>query len=161
MAIMIAMTAGTALARNPHCSGGILYVTQGMRDKDKGDLESYSRQMNKAISELEQCVTEDATEYESFGYLGWAYAELDSTCKAGKAFDAAIKGLTAKGDKKKADWAIGNRDHYWAVSFNDGVKGIHDAQAAYPDFTKKPDDESETTLKNEAEKNYRGERDSS
>jgi tetratricopeptide (TPR) repeat protein len=151
---IVSAAAGTALARNPHCSGGILYVTQGMRDKDRGDAESYQRQMNKAVSELQQCVAEDPNEYESLGYLGWAYAELDSTCPAGKAFDASIKGAEAKGDKKKADWARGNRDHYWAVAFNKGVGAIQDAQNAYADFTKKPEDEAETTLKKEAEKHY-------
>src|SRR5262245_62605102 len=154
-AAIVSAAAGTALARNPHCSGGILYVTQGMRDKDRGDAESYQRQMNKAVVELEQCVSEDPNEYESFGYLGWAYAELDSTCKAGKAFDTAIKGAEAKGDKKKADWARGNRDHYWAVAFNKGVGSIQDAQNAYADYTKKPEDEAETTLKNEAGKHYK------
>ena len=53
-ALLVAGMAGIAEARNPHCSGGILYVTQGMRDKDKGDAESYQRQMHKAVSELEQ-----------------------------------------------------------------------------------------------------------
>ncbi|MBI3539661.1 MAG: tetratricopeptide repeat protein, partial [Candidatus Eisenbacteria bacterium] len=154
-AAIVCAVSGTALARNPHCSGGILYVTQGMRDKDKGDAESYMRQMNKAVLELEQCVTEDPTEYESFGYLGWAYAELDSAAKAGKAFDTAIKGLTEKGDKKKVDWASGNRNSYWARAFNAGIQAIRDAQNAYPDFTKKPEDEAEITLKNEAEKHYK------
>ena len=40
-ALLLAIAAPRAEARNPHCSGGILYVTQGMRDKDKGDRESY------------------------------------------------------------------------------------------------------------------------
>src|SRR5262249_54380422 len=104
-ALLVAMTAGLAQARNPHCSGGILYVTQGMRDKDKGDAESYQRQMHKAVAELEQCTAEDPSDAEAMGYLGWAYAEIDSAGPAGKAFAASIAGLTAKGDKKKADWA--------------------------------------------------------
>ena len=51
-ALLIGVAAGPAQARNPHCSGGILYVTQGMRDKDKGDREGYERQMHKAVMEL-------------------------------------------------------------------------------------------------------------
>ncbi len=147
--------AGMARARNPHCSGGILYVTQGMRDKDKGDAESYRRQMNKAVTELEQCTREDPNDAEALGYLGWAYAELDSAGPAGRAFAAAITSLTAKGDKKKVDWATGNRNHYWARAFNDGIEHVRVAQQAYPEFGAQPKDEAETTLKGEAEKHYR------
>ena len=152
--LLTAMTAGVALARNPHCSGGILYVTQAMRDKDKGDMEAYTTEINKAASQLEQCTTEDPSDVESFGYLGWAYAELDSAGPAGKAFATAIQGLTAKGDKKKAEWATGNRNSYWARSFNEGINHIQNAQQAYPDYAKAPADEAETTLKSEAEKHY-------
>lgn len=154
--LLTATPAGVALARNPHCSGGILYVTQAMRDKDKPnpDLESYSRQMNKAVHELEQCATQDSADFESLGYLGWAYAELDSCGPAGRAFAAAIQGLAAKGDKKKAEWATGNRSSYWARAFNEGIKYIQDAQQAYADFGKPPADEAETTLKAEAERLY-------
>jgi tetratricopeptide (TPR) repeat protein len=152
-ALVAAGHAGVALARNPHCSGGILYVTQGMRDKDKGDMESYHRQMNKAVSELEQCANEDPKDSEALGYLGWAYAEVDSACLAGKAFDAAIKGLTEKGDKKKVEWATGNRNSYWARAFNEGIQGIQTAQMAYPEFSKPPT-EDEKALKEEARKNY-------
>jgi tetratricopeptide (TPR) repeat protein len=152
--LLTAMTAGVALARNPHCSGGILYVTQGMRDKDKGDAESYTRQMHKAVIELEQCTTEDPSDVECFGYLAWAYAELDSAGPAGKAFATAIQGLTAKGDKKKVEWATSNRNSYWARSFNEGINHIQNAQQAYPDYAKAPADEAETTLKGEAERHY-------
>ena len=58
-ALLLAIAAPRAEARNPHCSGGILYVTQGMRDKDKGDRESYERQMHKAVAELSSCAAED------------------------------------------------------------------------------------------------------
>lgn len=152
--LLTATMAGVALARNPHCSGGILYVTQGMRDKDKGDAESYTRQMHKAVVELEQCTAQDPSDVECFGYLGWAYAELDSAGPAGKAFATAIQGLTAKGDKKKTEWATGNRNSYWARSFNEGINHIQNAQTAYADYTKKPEDEAETSLRAEAERRY-------
>lgn len=155
VAMLVTASAATmALARNPHCSGGILYVTQGMRDRDKGDTESYKRQMNKAVAELEQCTSEDPSDAEALGYLGWAYAELDSAGPAGRAFASAIAGLTAKGDKKKIDWAVGNRNHYWARAFNDGIEHIRVAQTAYPEFGKKPADDAESALKAEAEKHY-------
>ena len=154
-ALLLAIAAPRAEARNPHCSGGILYVTQGMRDKDKGDRESYERQMHKAVAELSSCAAEDPADAEALGYLGWAYAEVDSFGPAGKAFQAAIDGLTAKGDKKKVEWAVGNRNSYWARAFNDGIEHIRVAQQAYPDFMKAPADEGETTLKGEAEKHYK------
>jgi tetratricopeptide (TPR) repeat protein len=152
--LLVMMGAGAALARNPHCSGGILYVTQGMRDKDKGDAEGYARQMAKAVNELQQCSTEDPNDFEALGYLGWAYAEIDSGCAAGQAFNASIAGLTAKGDKKKAEWATNNRNSYWARSFNEGINHIQSAQTAYPDFLKPAADEAEKSLKGEAEKHY-------
>ena len=148
--VIAASTAGVAMARNAHCSGGILYVTQAMRDKDKGDSESYARQMNKAVAELEQCAAQDGADFEALGYLGWAYAELDSAGPSGRTFAAAIEGLSAKGDKKKAEWATGNRNSYWARSFNEGIKQIQDAQQTYADLTKPPADEAETTLRDEA-----------
>jgi tetratricopeptide (TPR) repeat protein len=154
-ALLAATAVDRADARNPHCSGGILYVTQAMRDKDKGDTESYERQIRKAVHELEQGVAEDPADAEAHGYLAWAYAEVDSGCAAGKAFAAAIEGLTAKGDKKKAEWATSNRNSYWTRSFNDGIEHIRVAQQAYPEFTKTPTDEAETTLKGEAEKHYK------
>src|SRR5205823_15054243 len=92
-------------------------------------------------------------DFEAVGYLGWALAELDSAGPAGVAFQKAIDGLTAKGDKKKVEVATANRDHYWSVKYNDGIKSIGDAQSAWPDFTKKPSDE-EKPLKEEATKRY-------
>jgi tetratricopeptide (TPR) repeat protein len=154
VALLAAAMAGVAEARNPHCSGGILYVTQGMRDKDKGDVESYTRQMHKAVVELEACTTEDPADAEAMGYLGWAYAEIDSAGPAGKAFAKAIEGLTAKGDKKKVEWAIGNRNSYWARAFNEGIEHIRVAQQAFPEYTKEASDEADKTLKAEAEKHY-------
>ena len=154
VALGLAIAAPRAEARNPHCSGGILYVTQAMRDKDKGDRESYERQIHKAVSELSECASEDPADAEALGYLGWAYAEIDSAGPAGKAFQASIDGLSAKGDKKKVEWATGNRNSYWARAFNDGIEHIRVAQQAYPEFAKPPADEAETTLKGEAQKHY-------
>ena len=146
--------AGAAEARNPHCAGGIQYVSQAMRDKEKGNTEDYEREIRKAVQQLEPCVVEDPKDLEAMGYLGWAYAEVDSACAAGQAFSKAIKGLTAKGDKKKVEWATTNRDSYWALAFNDGIAKINAAQTAYPEFTKKPGSPAEETQKADAEKKY-------
>ncbi len=145
---------GTAEARNPNCAGGIQYVVQGMRDKEKGNLEDYSREMLKAVDRLTACASEDPEDLEALGYLGWAYAELDSAGPAGQAFEKAIAGLKAKGDVKKADWAQANRDHYWTNYFNAGIADIQAGQTAWPDYTKEPADDAEKALKAEAQKKY-------
>jgi tetratricopeptide (TPR) repeat protein len=153
-ALAVPLAGGVALARNPHCAGGIQYVVGGLRDKDKGNTEDYLRQMNKAVAQLSACAQEDPDDFEALGYLGWAYAEIDSAGPAGQAFQKAIDGLTSKGDKKKAEMAANNRDHYWADALNDGIAKINAAQAAYPDYTRKPENEADETLRTEAGKRY-------
>jgi len=153
LAVLTLVLATTAWARNPNCAGGIQYVVQGMRDREKGNLEDYKREMIKAVDRLSLCSSEDPADFEALAYLGWAYAELDSAQAAGDAFDKAIAGLKAKGDKK-VDWAISNRESYWAKYFNEGVADIQAGQAAYSDFTKAPADEAEETLKAEATNKY-------
>jgi Flp pilus assembly protein TadD len=152
MAVLL-FGAGVAFARNPHCAGGIQYVVQGLRDKDRGMTEDYSREMNKAVDQLTQCSTEDPADLEAIGYLGWALAEVDSCGPAGVAFQKAIDGLTAKGDKKKLDPVAANRDHYWSAAYNDGISKINAAQQVWPEYTKTPSDD-EKALKQEATKNY-------
>lgn len=154
IAALAMLSAGPAAARNPHCAGGIQYVVGGLRDKEKGLPEDYTRQMIKAVQQLEQCSTEDPNDLEALGYLGWAYAELDSCGPAGRTFQKAIEGLTAKGDKKKAEWATQNRDSYWANALNDGIAKINEAQSAYPDFSHAPENDADRSLKEEATKKY-------
>lgn len=152
MAVLL-FGATIASARNPHCAGGIQYVVQGLRDKDRGMTEDYTREMNKAVDQLTQCSNEDPADLEAMGYLGWALAELDSCGPAGVAFQKAIDGLNAKGDKKKVDPVMANRDHYWSAAFNDGIGKINAAQQVYPEFTKEPTAD-EKPLKEEAAKDY-------
>ena len=45
VALSTVAVVGAAHARNPHCAGGIQYVVQGVKDKEKGNLEDYRRQM--------------------------------------------------------------------------------------------------------------------
>jgi tetratricopeptide (TPR) repeat protein len=153
-AVAVLFVPRPAHARNPHCAGGIQYVVGGLRDNEKGLTEDYVRQMNKAVQQLEMCATEDPADFEAIGYLGWAYAELDSAGPAGRAFQKSIEGLTAKGDKKKAEWATQNRDSYWLKALNDGVQKINDAQQAYPEFIKPAENDADKTLKEEAQKKY-------
>jgi len=120
--------AGTALARNPHCAGGIQYVSQGLKDKERGNTEDYEREMNKAVMQLTMCAEEDSADFEAVGYLGQAYAELDSFGPAGAAFAKALRGAEAKGDKKKIDMIVTNRDHYWSIVYNKGIQHIQEGQ---------------------------------
>ena len=120
-AAALLLVAGVASARNPHCAGGLQYYSQAMNDKMKGNTEDYQREMNKAVDQLAQGATEDPQDFEALGYLGWAYAELDSAGPAGQAFKAAIAGLQAKGDKKRVDVVLTNRDSYWARAYNAGI----------------------------------------
>lgn len=152
--VMAGLAASAVEARNPHCAGGIQYVVQGLRDRDKGNMEDYQRQMGKAIDQLSLCAEQDPADFEARGYLGWAYAEVDSAGPAGKAFDAAIAGLSEKGDKKKLDIVVNNRESYWAKAFNEGIKEINNAQAAYENFTAEPQDDAEKELKEQARKSY-------
>lgn len=159
-----ALLSGAAEARNPHCAGGIQYVVQAIKDRDKGNTDDFKREINKAVQQLEMCSTEDPADYEAIGYLGWAYCEVATTAepsalsdyltKAGKAFDAAIKGLQSKGDVKKVEMVTNNRNSFWAQSYNAGLGKINTAQAAYPEYCKTPANDAEKTAKAEAEKGF-------
>lgn len=152
-ALAVVALAGVAQARNPHCAGGIQYVAQAMHDKERGNLEDYRREINKAVDQLQECATEDPNDFEAIGYLGWAYAEVDSSRLAGEAFTKSIEGLKQK-DPKKVEWATQNRESYWATAFNDGIAKINAAQSIYPDFLKEPANDADKTMKAEALKNY-------
>ena len=154
-AVMAALllVAGVASARNMHCAGGIQYVVQGIKDKERGNTEDYAREMNKAVDQLVACANEDPADVEALGYLGWAYAELDSAGPAGLWFQKAIDGLSAKGDKKKLEIVVNNRESYWARAYNEGIKRIQDAQSAWPEYQKTPSAD-EQALKAEATKQY-------
>jgi tetratricopeptide (TPR) repeat protein len=108
---------------------------------------------SKAVAQLEMCAEGDPADFEAMGYLGWALAELDSAGPAGDAFQKAIDGLTTKGDKKKIELWVSNRESYWARAYNDGIKKITDAQTAWPEYSKTPSGD-EQTLKDEATKSY-------
>jgi len=129
---------GSAFARNPHCAGGIQYVVQGLKDKERGNIEDYQREMGKAVDQLTMCASEDPADFEAMGYLGWALAEVDSCGPAGKAFEKALEAARAKGDRRKSEGIIANRDHYWSIAYNEGIKNIQDGQQ-YADADAKPE----------------------
>lgn len=153
VAAALLLVAGVASARNMHCAGGIQYVVQGLKDKERGNTEDYAREMNKAVDQLAACANEDPADLEALGYLGWAYAELDSAGPAGLWFQKSIDGLGAKGDKKKLEIVLNNRESYWARAYNEGIKRIGDAQSAWPEYSKTPSGD-EQALKAEATKQY-------
>lgn len=143
-----------AEARNPHCAGGIQYLTQWRADKEKGNLDDYRRELAKSIQQLEVCSTEDPKDFEAIGYLGWAYAEADSAAAAGRAFQQAIEGLQTKNDKKNIEIVTSNRKSYWAGKFNDGVAKIKTANEIYPEYCKKPASADEEKSKADATKKF-------
>ena len=153
-ALIVTLAAGMAWARNPHCSGGIQYLTQALADKQKGNTEDYRREIQKAVMQLEACSAEDAADYEAIGYLAWAYGEVDSICLAGKAFEIAIQGLSTKGDKKKLELVTNNRESFWAGAFNKGIAQINTAQELWNPFTNEAVKADEKVRQADARKNY-------
>jgi len=69
-AVVLLLVASVASARNMHCAGGIQYVVQGIKDKERGNTEDYQREMNKAVDQLSACATEDPADLEALGYRG-------------------------------------------------------------------------------------------
>ena len=154
VALVALLAGGAAWARNPHCAGGIQYLTQAITDKQKGNLDDYHREISKAVQQLEMCSTEDPNDLEAVGYLGWAYAEVDSMCAAGKAFGKAVEGLSKKGDKRKLDMVTVNRESYWASAFNQGIAAVTKAQQLFNPYTNEPTTDDERNAKAEAKKSY-------
>ena len=150
-ALILMLAAGAAWARNPHCAGGIQYLTQAVGDKAKGNLDDYSREIQKAVQQLEQCSSEDPSDFEAIGYLGWAYCLVDSFCPGGKAFETSVKGLAEKSsDKKKLEMVANNRDSFWATQFNAGITRFQDAQSLMNPYLASPSTDEEKANKEKA-----------
>lgn len=128
------LVAGIASARNMHCAGGVQYYYQAMNDKAKGNKEDYEREIAKAVNQLQMCASEDSLDFEAIGLLGKAYAEIDSAADAGIAFASSIRGLEAKGDKKKLDVVRLDRLAAWVRWNNDGITKIQAAQQMTEDL---------------------------
>jgi tetratricopeptide (TPR) repeat protein len=125
--LAMAICAGTAAARNFHCAGGIQYVIQGTKEKDKGNLEDANRIFGKGVAQLRQCTTEDPNDSEAWSYLGWALAEVDSAAEAGAAFDQAETRLV--GNAKALTIATQNRKSYWVNYYNEGLSKYKQADS--------------------------------
>ena len=125
--LALAICAGTAAARNFHCAGGIQYVIQGTKEKDKGNLEDAHRIFGKGVAQLRQCTSEDPNDSEAWSYLGWALAEVDSATESGAAFDEAEKRLV--GNAKALTIATQNRKSYWVNYYNEGLSKYKSADS--------------------------------
>jgi Tfp pilus assembly protein PilF len=125
VAIALAGAAGVAQARNFHISGGVQYVSQGLVEKNKGNLEDAHRIFGKAVTQLSVGVAEDPKDNEAWEYLARAYAEYGNADSAGWAFEEASKRAAA--DPKLKTRVDQNRLAYWTVAFNDGIRGLQDA----------------------------------
>ena len=125
--LAMAICAGTSAARNFHCAGGIQYVIQGTKEKDKGNLEDAHRIFGKGVAQLRQCTTEDPNDSEAWSYLGWALSEVDSAAEAGAAFDEAEKRLV--GNAKALTIATQNRKSYWVNYYNEGLSKYKSADS--------------------------------
>jgi tetratricopeptide (TPR) repeat protein len=145
---------GVAEARNSNCSGGILYVTQALGAREKQDLAESRKLFLKAVNRLSLCASEDPNDFEAQGYLGWAYAEVDSAGPAGVWFQKALAGLRTKGDKKALEMVSNNRRSFWVNAYNAAIGKMKDAEALYPDFNVAPASEADSVTWNEARNAY-------
>ena len=101
-------------ARNYHVSGGIQYVAQGDKEKAKGLYEDAQRLYGKAVVQLTEGIAEDPNDLEAYDYLARAYAELDSTERAGWAFRTGIASACAdEKEKKLCKRMQDNQKFYW------------------------------------------------
>ncbi len=114
-------------ARDFRVAGGIQYVIQGTKEKEKGNLEDAQRIFGKAVTNLKMGVENDPKDNEAWLYLGQAYGELDSTKQCGDAFAEAVRRL--QGDPKLLKRATDNRDYFFNAAYNDGLKKYKDATA--------------------------------
>ncbi len=129
-AVALLLAGQAAEARNYHCAGGVQYVIQGDKEKSKGNLEDARRIYGKAVRELSICVKEDPKDAEAWGYLGQAYAELDSAEQSGRAFNEAIARLQS--EPKTLKRITDNRDFYWKDYYNRGIARFNDARNLMP-----------------------------
>jgi tetratricopeptide (TPR) repeat protein len=123
--------AGEAWARNFHISGGIQYVVQGDKEKAKGLLDDARRIYGKAVVQLLQGIAEAPDDLEAWDYLGRAYAELDSTERAGWAFASGIALACPKSEEKKLCRRLeDNRKYYWNARYQAALETFKLAEAA-------------------------------
>ncbi len=128
--IALVGVAAIAEARNFRISGGVQYVSQGLAEKQKGNLEDAHRIFGKAVTQLSMGIAEDPKDKEAWDYLARAYAEYGKPDSAGWAFGEAVK--RAQGDPKLLERVSKNQEHYWVVSFNEGILALQEANKIVP-----------------------------
>ncbi len=133
--VVVALAASVVLApeagaRDFRVAGGIQYVIQGTKEKEKGNLEDARRIFGKAVTNLKMGVENDPKDNEAWLYLGQAYGELDSSKQCGDAFAEAARRL--QGDAKLLKRATDNRDYFFNAAYNDGLKKYKDATNILP-----------------------------
>jgi tetratricopeptide (TPR) repeat protein len=119
-----------AAARHFKIAGGIQYVIQGTKEKDKGNLEDAERIFGKAVTNLTEGVAEDPKDDEAWIYLGQAHGELRHFEDAGKAFAEAMRRV--KDNPKLLKRATDNRAYYFNNAYNEGLKKYKEATAIMP-----------------------------
>jgi tetratricopeptide (TPR) repeat protein len=117
-------------ARDFRIAGGIQYVSQGFKEKEKGNLEDATRIFGKAVKNLSEGVANDPKDDEAWIYLGVAYGELDSLAQAGTTFAEAIRRVQA--NPKLLKRATDNRDSYFNNAYNAGIKFYKEATNIMP-----------------------------
>lgn len=119
-----------AAARDFNVAGGIQYVIQGTKEKNKGNLEDADRIFKKAVMTLTKGVQNDPKDDEAWIYLGQAYGELDSAQQCGEAFAEAIRRV--QDHPKFLKRATDNRDYFFVKYYNAGLAKYKEANAIIP-----------------------------
>jgi tetratricopeptide (TPR) repeat protein len=106
LGLMVAALVGVG-CKSEELSSGILYVDQKL--------------FEKAVGKLETAVQLEPENPEAYAYLAVAYAETGMYEKAGEAFSRAIELSEQQNNRKLLRIAVDNRDHYWAVKYNEAL----------------------------------------
>lgn len=117
-------------ARDFNVAGGIQYVIQGTKEKEKGNLEDAARIFGKAVATLTKGVENDPKDDEAWIYLAQAYGELDSAAQSGAAFAEAIQRV--QDHPKFLKRATDNRDFFFARYYNAGLVKYREATEIVP-----------------------------
>jgi tetratricopeptide (TPR) repeat protein len=130
--VLAAALAPRVEARDANIAGGIQYVIQAIKEKEKtnGSIEDANRMFGKAVANLTKGIANDPKDDEAWDYLGRAYGELDSAEQCGHAFEQAISRLADK--PKILKRAEDNRDFFFAKYYNDGLARYKAATAIMP-----------------------------
>ena len=125
--VLAAACAPRVEARDANIAGGIQYVIQAIKEKEKpgGSIEDANRMFGKAVMNLTKGIANDPKDSEAWDYLGRAYGELDSAAQTGHAFEEAISRLADK--PKILKRAEDNRDFFFAKYYNDGLAKYKEA----------------------------------